>query len=40
MIRDDGVLAKLGTDGFSLLLFGTKVSDSKEFHKNATKGYI
>jgi len=27
------VLAKLGTDGFSLVLFGTKVSDSKEFCK-------
>ena len=24
---------KLGTDGFSLVLFGTKVSDSKEFGK-------
>ena len=24
---------KLGTDGFSLALFGTKVSDSKEFYK-------
>ena len=27
------VLAKLGTDGFSLVIFGTKVSDSKEFCK-------
>ena len=26
-------LAQLGTDGFSLVLFGTKVSDSKEFFK-------
>ncbi len=26
-------LEKLGTDGFSLVLFGTKVSDSKEFFK-------
>jgi len=30
------VLAKLGTDGFSLALFGTKVSDSNEFCKKYT----
>jgi hypothetical protein len=34
-IRDifTSVLAKLGTDGFSLVLFGTKVADSNEFCK-------
>ncbi len=30
------LLAKLGTDGFSLVLFGTKVSDSKEFCKKSS----
>ena len=28
-------LSKLGTDGFNLILFGTKVSDSKEFYKKS-----
>jgi len=31
------LLAKLGDDGFSLVLFGTKVADSKEFCKKSTK---
>jgi len=30
-------LAKLGDDGFSLVLFGTKVADSKEFCKKFNK---
>ncbi len=35
------LLAKLGTDGFSLVLFGTKVSNSKEFCKKSTiENYI
>jgi len=29
------LLAKLGDDGFSLVLFGTKVADSKEFYKKS-----
>ena len=29
------LLAKLGDDGFSLVLFGTKVADSKEFCKKS-----
>jgi len=31
------VLAKLGNDGFSLVLFGRKHSNSKEFYKMSTK---
>ncbi len=34
-VRSIKLLAKLGTDGFSLVLFGTKVSDSKEFCKKS-----
>ena len=34
------LLAKLGTDGFSLVLFGTKVSDSKEFCKKSNKKFF
>ena len=30
-------LAKLGSDGFSLVSFRTKVSDSKEFYKKSNK---
>jgi len=29
------LLSKLGDDGFSLVLFGTKVADSKEFCKKS-----
>jgi len=34
------LLAKLGDDGFSLVLFGTKVADSKEFCKKFNKKLI
>jgi len=33
--KDNRLLAKLGDDGFSLVLFGTKVADSKEFCKKS-----
>ena len=33
-------LEKLENNGFSLVLFGTKVSDSKEFHMQGLDGYI
>ena len=33
-------LAKLGNDGFRLVLFGTKVSDFKKFHMQGLDGYI
>ena len=34
-IEDNRYLAKLGNDGFSLALFRTEVSDSKEFCKKS-----
>ena len=36
-VNDIRLLAKLGDDSFSLVLFGTKVADSKEFYKKSIK---
>jgi len=37
LIEENRVLAKLGNDGFSLVLFGAEASDSKEFYKMFNK---
>ena len=31
------MFVKLGIDGFSLVVFGTKLSDSKEFYKKLNR---
>jgi len=36
-LRENRYITKLGTDGFSLALFGTKVSDSKKIYKKSNE---